>query len=136
MKDHAVKIILLGTAIVLLFAVIGVGSFNHQNPLTAKTNDAALNKAATFLYNTAKASEPEVTKQFHLSYRRGDLYSSCMNGEESNSKVCAALYQLMKNYAGAHASSLYHKVNVSDIQDRQMWESLKDNYYDVQFNDF
>ena len=82
-------------------------------------------ETATFLVDASKYAE----KQLHIK-DAGYLYRDCMNGKK-DAKTCESVYQKMVKYGKTHE---YKNLSVSDLKDQKIWASLKDDYFDVNFN--
>lgn len=93
----------------------------HQNPL--KTN--SLRKSSRFLINASVAAE----KSLHLGLHESQspwIYGSCMEGKAKTD--CATFYQAMLEFAKSGAFPEFKGVNLADLKDKAVFETLQDEY--------
>lgn len=94
----------------------------HNNPL--KTNKEAL--CTRFLINASVAAVKNVKPEMDAREAQY-VYFSCMKGRQA-SIDCNSVYTAMANFAKSSEFSAFKGINVADLTDKAVFESLREGY--------
>jgi len=117
------------TLTTLTLATLALTACSHQNPLTKQ--NVPPEHAGEYLYQAAKTAGTNIKP----AVDGASLYASCMD-DASTSTQCKKIYSAMLIYTKNNHK--YGAINLSDIRDQAMWDTLRDYYekaayFDVQY---